>query len=283
MTNPINLQGFIEYLENHSKSKDTINTYIAGVQHYLSQYPKLSRENIIKYISANKNKYSTATFNNRLSSLKSYNQYLMYANKINSLCIIKEDYIKIQDQGNPCKVTPAIVNKFISRVESKYHHYKSRNIAIVQLLLQTGIRREECTNIRLSDIDLEKNKLRIIGKGKKERTVLINDKAIDAIRNYLIDRDKNKNSDSKYLFLSERGNKLNPNAINDIFETYCTPACHVTPHSLRHYYGSMMAENNILTMPELRNQLGHSSLAITSRYTHAREDIILAKIKKVSL
>ena len=159
--------------------------------------------------------------------------------------------------------------------------FKSRNIAIIYLLANTGMRRSECCNLLLNNIN--GNKLIVRGKWNVERTVILNKKSIEVIDNYLIDRINSKFANSPYLFLSERGEKLTKESINRIFDFYCTPTIKVKPHSLRHNWCSTMIERGILTPKEVQNQAGHKSILTTDLYTHARMDSIENKIKDFSI
>jgi len=277
----VNLNEFKNYLISCSKSENTISSYISDLEQYFSQYPTLSRENIIKF--KNSLSSSASTINRKLTSLKQYNEYLLSTKQIDGIYILKEDFIKVQNKGNPTDVTTKQVEKFLERVLTKDVDYKSRNIAIIFLIANTGIRRSECCNLLLKNIDLENNEMIVIGKGNKERTVLLTDKVVELIKNYLVDRNKSRYKDSPYLFVSERGNKLCPETINDIFNYYSTPKNKIRPHQLRHNYASTVVENNILTLTELQNQLGHSSISTTGIYTHARKDTIKKKINKLCI
>lgn len=278
----VNLNEFKNYLISCSKSENTITSYISDLEQYFSQYPTLSRENIIKFKNSLSSS-SASTINRKLTSLKQYNEYLLSTKQIDGIYILKEDFIKVQNKGNPTDVTTKQVEKFLKRVLTKDADYKSRNIAIIYLIANTGIRRSECCNLLLKNIDLENNEMIVIGKGNKERTVLLTDKVVELIKNYLVDRNKSKYKDSPYLFVSERGNKLCPETINDIFDYYSTPKNKIRPHQLRHNYASTVVENNILTLTELQNQLGHSSISTTGIYTHARKDTIKKKINKLCI
>jgi len=278
------IPNFKQYLISLSKSPNTVRNYTADVTHYFEIFDVINRENILKY----KEKISglaTTTINCKLSSLKSFNEYLLSQNLIDGIHIIKRDFVKQQqNQSNPIDVTEKQVNKFLKRVSDKDNMYKSRNVAIIYLIANTGIRREEVTNLLLKNLDLENGELIVIGKGNKERNVLLNDKAIEVIKDWLKDRINFKHAaNSPYIFVSERSNKLHKDSINGIFELYYTPKCRVKVHSLRHAFATNIIEQDILTLPELQDQLGHANLSTTSRYTHARKDNIRKKINKLQI
>jgi integrase/recombinase XerD len=211
------ITNFKQHLISLSKSQNTIRNYTTDVTHYFEMFDTINRENILKY----KDKISslaTSTINCKLSSLKSFNEYLLLKGLIEFLAIIKSDFIKQQGKGNPTDVTEKQVTKFLNRVNTKDNIYKSRNVAIIYLIANTGIRREEITNLKLKNLDLENGELILLGKGNKERTVLLNDKAIDVIKDWLKDRVNFKHAaKSEYIFVSERSEKLHKDSINGIF------------------------------------------------------------------
>lgn len=271
-------------LINKSSSPNTIQSYLATITHYfsISPTPIISRPNIQLYKSQISH-LSPSTINQKLSALKSFNEYLLSISQIESILIIKQDFIKIQSKGNPTEITSSQVSKFLSKVQSKYCMYQSRNIALIYLMANTGIRREEVCNIKLNNLDIENEELTIIGKGNKFRTVLLNSSCISYIESYLVDRATHKNHLSPYLFISERGGSLTKETINDIFNFYCTPKNRITPHQLRHNFATTTIEQDIYTLPELQNQLGHSSVATTGMYAHARKSNMKKKVNNLCI
>lgn len=92
----------------------------------------------------------------------------------------------------PCTVEQKDVEAFRQRLLESGN---KRDYAIVTLYAYSGIRRSECVNLRLDQVDLISKEIRVIGKGDKHRIVYINDKTVNAIREYL----KERQSDSPYL------------------------------------------------------------------------------------
>lgn len=276
------IPAFQSYLTSQSKSENTIKSYISDLNHYFSLHNSISRSNIQQYKSQISN-LSTTTINRKLTSLKQFNEYLLSNKLIDAIHIIKSDFIKMQQKGNPTEITDKQVKFFLNKVNTKPTIYKSRNIALIYLIANTGIRREEVCNLKLKNLDLTNNELAVLGKGNKERTVLLNDDIVDILNLYLLDRQNHKHSSSPYLFLSERGEKLTKETINSIFDFYCTPKYRITPHQLRHHWATSVLEQDVLTLPELQNQLGHSSMVTVSIYAHARKSNIKKKINKLKI
>lgn len=277
------LNSYKQYLLDNNKSKNTITSYLTDLEHYFSLHQKISREDIQSY-KKQISHLSATSINRKLSSIKSYNNYLVSIGIMNyPLYVIKTDFIKVQQKGNPTNITGNQVAKFLKKIEERNSVYKSRNLALIYLIGTTGIRREEACNIELRNLDLEHEEIKLIGKGNKERVVLFPNEIIPILEQYLEDRNKYRHSDSPYLFVSERGNKLTKETINDIFEKYWTPKNKISPHQLRHNFASSVLEQGVFTLAGLQEQLGHSSIATTGRYVHPRRSEMKKKINKLNI
>jgi len=275
------VEQYKNYLINQAKSSNTISSYVSDLNHFFTLHDEISRDSIIKY-KEEISSLSSSSINRKLSSLKSFNEFLFMLGLIDSVKIIKRDFVKIQSKGNPTDVTESQVSEFLDKVNSKYSLHRVRNIAIVFLIANTGIRREEITNLKLRNLDLVNGELKLIGKGDKERTVLLNDVAIKVINDYLKIREKHKFASSQYIFLTERSEKLNKDTVNYIFNSYCD-GDKIRPHSMRHNWATSTQEQGILTLPELQDQLGHSSISTSGKYCHARKENIKKKINNLRI
>lgn len=267
------LEDFKEYLRSLGRSDNTVTTYCRDVGLFLSwcrdsfgEEPKLLyRANILEYISYMRNlqNYNPRTVNNHLSSLRNLNVYLIAAGRQTEMVVLDSDFMKIQIQyASPCTVEKKDVEAFRQRL---LEGGNKRDYAIVTLYAYSGIRRSECVNLRLDQVDLVAKEIRIVGKGDKHRIVYINDKIVHAIREYL----KVRHSDSPYLFVSRQSGKMNPSRINQIFNQYSDV---ITPKTLRHYFCSNALDTGY-SIHEVANQAGHSNVQTTLIYSNptARE------------
>ena len=259
---------FKEYLRSLGRSENTIKTYSQNVRLFLAwcrdsfaQEPKLLyRANILDYISYMRNvqRYDPRTVNNHLSSLRHLNEYLIAKSVQTERVVLKSDFMRVQiSYASPCTVEQKDVEAFRQRL---LEGGNKRDYAIVTLYAYSGIRRSECVNLRLDQVDLVTKELRIVGKGNKHRLVYINDKTVHAIKEYL----KVRNSDSPYLFVSRQSGKMNPSRINQIFNQYSDV---ITPKTLRHYFCSHALESGY-SIHELANQAGHSNVQTTLIYSN---------------
>jgi integrase/recombinase XerD len=152
------------------------------------------------------------------------------------------------------------------------HH--PRDLAILELFLQTGIRRSELANVLVTDVELPAKfprGERVIGvlhvrsgKGRKERTITLNDPACRALHAYLASR---PDSDDPHLFLSKFRRGLGSWGIEDVVKKYLKIAgiANAAPHSLRHTFATQHVKRGT-ELPVVQAALGHENLATTSRY-----------------
>ena len=142
-----------------------------------------------------------------------------------------------------------------------------RDLAIVELMYSSGLRVSETANIDLNDFEEEMSFLRILGKGSKTRIVPLGRYAINAIQNWIKEREKYSEK-SKALFINLKGSRLSVRSIQLRLKRLAIkqglPPVH--PHMLRHSFATHMLESSgdLRTIQEL---LGHSSLSTTQIYT----------------
>lgn len=168
--------------------------------------------------------------------------------------------------------------RFLSETEYKRllaaARHEPRDLAIIELLLQTGIRRLELVNLLLTDVELPEKMPRSekvlgqltvrSGKGRKERRITLNDPACRALRSYLAIRPK---VDDAHLFLSKFKTGLGSWGVEDVVKKHLALAGieGASVHALRHTF----ATQHVKRKTELRvvqEAMGHESLATTSRY-----------------
>ena len=275
------MKEFEEYLKRIGKSENTALTYCRNIRMYFSwcrdsfgSEPKeLYRSNVLEYISYMRNirGYSPKSVNNHLSALRCLNKYLVQNGRQSDMAVLDSDFMKVQLQyASPCSVDKKEVEAFRQRM---LESGSKRDFAIVTLLVYAGLRRSECVNLKLDQVDLIAKEIRVIGKGDKQRLVYINDRIAAAIREYL----KERNADSPYLFASRQCAKLSASRINQIFNQYSDT---ITPKTLRHFFCSNALENGY-SIHEVANQAGHSNVQTTLIYNNPSAKQMKEKANKL--
>jgi len=154
-----------------------------------------------------------------------------------------------------------------------------RDKALLELLYGSGIRVSEAVQLNLADIDTGSGEIRVLGKGSKERIVLIGSKAIQAIDNYIsiarpqLIKGKPTQKAARRLFLGSRATALTTRSVERMLKTSCKIAGifkKVTPHTLRHSFATHLLEGGA-DLRIVQELLGHSSLQTTQIYTHVME------------
>ena len=149
------------------------------------------------------------------------------------------------------------------------------------------MRLAELIGINIKDINFDEKKLNVIGKGNKERTIYLNDACVNAVREYLYVRPKDKvkrdSKDSdKALFLSERRQRIGRRTVQDIIYKELKQAGIDTDrysvHKLRHTAATLMYQYGKVDIRALQELLGHESISTTEIYTHVSNEQVKAAV-----
>jgi integrase/recombinase XerC len=159
-----------------------------------------------------------------------------------------------------------------TRIAGQNDFERTRNAAILGLFYASGIRRAELVGLNLADVDLETRRLRVIGKGDKQRTVFINAATVALLSQYLVHRPRTAD---EALFVGKQRRaslpgRLSSGYVGQLFQVFVRISGltkHATPHMLRHSFATHLLENgaDIVTIKEL---LGHESLSTTQIYVN---------------
>lgn len=240
----------------------------------------ISSNHVIKYlndlkdgITGRKNSLeSITTKKNVFSAFWNY----MFLNKYVSDNIIRHipsHLYKSEITQKEVKVpTDEQVEDFISNITNGNHNDFNiiRNIAIVKLIMGSGIRSEELINLDVKDLHLEEGKpfIMVLGKGKIEHydKVFISISAKINLDDYLKQRKlfvKNNEIESNALFLSNDKKRISKTSITSFFDRYSDGT--INPHMLRHWVGTKLYENT-KDIVLVQKQLRHSSLETAAKY-----------------
>lgn len=159
-----------------------------------------------------------------------------------------------------------------------------RDVAMVELLYATGARVAELCGLDLSDVDYDRQTIRVLGKGNKERTIPMGNPAMKALNLWLKDgRDVIKNAQSdNAVFLGARGRRIDQRTVRTVVYQALEAIEGIErmgPHALRHSAATHLLEGgaDLRTVQEI---LGHASLATTQIYTHVSTDRLQKAFKQ---
>lgn len=280
-------------LLDRGKANNTVESYLIAARRYIEWFmgryqrvpDKLYRENVADFMAfLEKEEVAPTTFNSYLHGLRAWNQQLVDAGVQSDSVIMDTDFKKVQKQyASPAIHTETEVEQFLQTV---LETGSKRDYALVNLLAYTGLRVSEAIKTTLNDLHLDSQELLVRdSKGRKSRTVLLSDRVVRLLREYLrSERPKYRLSEiSPYLFLSNRSRTLSRITVYKAFEKYSTQAGiepAITPHHLRHFFCSYALENEF-DVHEVAAMVGHSNIHTTLLYTNPSRKKMLDKLNQL--
>lgn len=263
---------FLEYLKYERRvSVNTVDSYgenLLLLKNYTNKdLISLKKEDIKDFLD---NVEATArTKAHYLTVFNSFYKYLVFMDKIKSNPC---DGIKAPklEKKLPTYLTNEEIAKLFNIRLTKPVDY--RNKAILEVMYATGARISEVINLELNQIDFEECIIRVVGKGKKERIIPLDDVAIDALDNYINNYRPFliKNETCNYVFLNKNGKKISRQMIFKILKNLANKAGitkEISPHTLRHSFASNLL-NNGADLRVIQELLGHENLETTEIYSH---------------
>ena len=224
----------------------------------------------------------------KLSTLRSFFKYFFNKGKLTSNVASKVPTPKIHDreiirlEGSEVSslLNEVEIGKKLSPREQAYHRKTMlRDVAIVTLLLGTGIRISECVGLDIDDLDFKNNSFTVTRKGGNRKILYFPEEVVDALRRYLEEDRLASDVDSPALFLSMQKTRITVRAVENLVKKYSkliTPLKKITPHKLRSTYGTNLyrTTGDIFVVAEV---LGHRDVNTTKKhYAAMSEDILKA-------
>ena len=227
---------------------------------------------------------STANYNRKLSSLRSFFKFLVKHGLNNNPV---EDFKPTKNHTRQISYLTEIEReRLIETIKNKATpFYRNRDLAIISLFLTVGIRVSELTNLKVSDIDFsdkETNYIRVLRKGGSEDRLPISELVAGRIKSYLKKRKENSNE----VFLSKRSRPLKSNSVYYLVKEYLKKAgiqkTKMGPHILRHTTAVSLLKKGVDLMT-ISKILGHKRLDTTSVYLHVEPEDIERAINLISI
>lgn len=292
------LRGYRNFLTDCSiSSVYQYVTYVNSFLEYVNKTPEnLTFDDFLNYIQHiqinQKGEQSTASFRIAVySSLKKYSQYLVIAN------ILQHDYmanIKRPKYSETQKTVEKRAKGYLDEKEIKiyvsnvkngitnnkyktqeYEYYRARDMAIVMLLLNTGIRCSALVKLDIDNVNLEESEIIVIDKGNKINRHMISEETKECIVSWLEQREKILNGvNEPALFISDRKVRIGQSTVYDMIRKYTKniDGKNITPHKLRATYGTQLynATKDLFFVQEM---MGHSNPKTTTLYIRDKSDM----------
>ena len=203
----------------------------------------------------------------KLSAIKAFYKYLTVRTKQLTENPVKDMEFPKTRRALPKYLTLEQATELLSSVDG---HHAKRDLAILMIFLNCGVRISELAGLDLGSI--YNDSLRVLGKGNKERTVYMGEGCIAAIARYNESLPENIRDDPRRpLFLSQKGGRMSTNAIHRLVKKHLTAAgldaAQYSAHKLRHTAATMMLSRGV-DVKTVQEVLGHEHLNTTEIYTH---------------
>ena len=202
----------------------------------------------------------------KLSAIKSFYKYLTVRTKqLQENPVADLEYPKLR-KSLPKYLTMSQASALLQAVSGQN---AKRDYAILMLFLNCGIRRSELVGLNISDV--YEDRIRVIGKGNKERIVYFGSACHKAIEAYMEERNQIVLTDNRALFGSRNGNRISVTAVHRLVEKALSKAgldaTQFSAHKLRHTAATMMLSGGV-DIKTVQEVLGHENLNTTQIYTH---------------
>jgi len=288
---------FLLFLELERGSSDrTIEVYNRDLNKYhifISKnrinYCKVNKEIIFDFHTSLTDSLGPRSFSRILSTMRTFYKFLHTEGIVNDVVL---NAVKSYPSPQYKKSIPTFLSKEqIDQVLDKINDdrklsdiTKARNQSIIMLFFTSGLRLEELRSVRLKDIDFSKKKIRVVGKGNKERLANFEEKTKDLIIKYLKSLKKYpliKTNFNNNLFVNEKNKNLSRHNIQYLVmkSLKILTLNSYGPHSLRHSFATHLLNEGV-EIETIKSLLGHESIRSTQIYTHVSLQKLQETIKK---
>ena len=260
-------------------SDHTMDAYKRDIKQFLMYLGDLGTKNLSDVKSTNIRDYirvlsdggmAPASISRIISSIRTYYRFLSSENLLD-----ENPVLLINNPKLPKKLPDVLSEKEISLIINAIQEssqFFQRDKAIIELLYSCGIRVTELCNLEMSNLFIDEDLIRVMGKGNKERLLPLGIRSKKYLEDY-IKHSRNshiKKSGSSFVFVSRNGNQLTRAMINIILNKWTQVSGlkkSVSPHKLRHSFATHLLEGGA-DLRFVQALLGHSDISTTQIYTH---------------
>lgn len=285
------IKGFLTYLKvQKNSSPHTLDSYRHDLEQFMEFYRLQYEEELIDfhqittpiirhYLSALRaGTYQRRSIARKIAALRSFCRYLCYWGYLEQNPFVGIKTPKLE-KTLPKFLHPQEVELLLAAPDCSVP-LGIRDRAILETLYATGMRVSELAGLNLDNLELDYGCIRVFGKGRKERIVLIGTAGIAALRSYISSArcellsHNRKQAAEKAVFLNRAGTRLTDRSVRRMMDKYIEAVSldkAISPHTLRHSFATHLLNNgaDLRTVQEL---LGHVNLSTTQLYTHITKE-----------
>jgi integrase/recombinase XerC len=221
---------------------------------------------------------SARSVNRKISSLKSFYRYLIREG-ITDVNPVKKILLPRTDKKLPVFVHEKNMHQLLDNISFGGDFEGIRNRLIIEMLYFTGMRVNELTGLKSSNVNLHESSVKVLGKRNKERIIPLIPEIVSTIKEYLAKRSADYPGEFEFLFITSKGSKTYARLVYRIvyhFLSMVTTLDKKSPHVLRHTFATHML-NKGADLNSIKEILGHANLSATEIYTHNTFE----KLKKI--
>lgn len=274
------IDSFIQYLKFEKRySAHTIKSYsgdLTQFYHYIEEnygsesLQAITHQMVRSWMAVLIEDHTARSVNRKISALKTYFKFLVRKGAVSENPMQK--VVAPKTSGKlPVFVEDNNMRQMFEIVDFGDGYKGSRDQLIIEILYATGMRKSELINLKITDIDVARHLIKVLGKGNKERLIPIDGSMVSRINEYLDERENEfANRAEPYLLLTDKGKKLYPKFPYKVVHRFLSQITTLekrSPHVLRHSFATHLL-NNGAELNAIKELLGHANLAATQIYTH---------------
>lgn len=285
------IQQFLQYLQHEKRySEHTVNGYETDLKQFIAfmsasfetdKWVQASPMHLRSWFASLKEQgIQSRTIHRKRSSLSTFYKYARRKEWIEKDPVQKTSVPKMAKRL-PMFVDQQGMNKLFEEVLPQDGSYLAeRDVILVTLLYECGIRLSELIELKWHDVDFNRSQLKVLGKRNKERILPLTEETVERLKGFMILSEAQEHAESKsFVLLTDRGAKLHPKFVYRKVNHYLGEVSTLekrSPHILRHTFATHML-NNGAQLNSVKELLGHANLSATQVYTHNSID----QLKKI--
>ncbi|WP_289143081.1 tyrosine-type recombinase/integrase [uncultured Brevibacillus sp.] len=272
------IKNFLQYLSSIDRSNATISGYqkdLTAFQRYLENQfncevfvDEIGSDDIEAYLHYLKETRGHAPAS-RARNLHTLRSFFNYAYK--KEYIVRNVALSVEAISVKQKERSALSDEEIDQLVNTIEHKTIK--VVVMVLYLTGMRISECLNVTLNDVDMDKRVIHVVaGKGNKDRMIPVSNRLLPILQQYI--QTQRPSTHSNRLFCTKKTGMLSAVYVNREISDAVRKlkwTKKVTAHILRHSFASQLVKKDV-NLVQIQKLLGHSSLKVTSIYTHTDLD-----------